>query len=54
MENGVEYETSKINEWFKTYSLSQEQLDKLIAEKVERAENLSLVHRQVVRHFGGN
>lgn len=54
MENGIEYETSKINEWFETYELSQEQLARLIAEKVARAENYSLVHRQVVRHLGGN
>ena len=46
MESNVEYETSKINEWFETHTLTQEQLTKLIAEKVARAEN-----RQVVRQF---
>ena len=51
MESNVEYETSKINEWFKTHYLSPEQLAVLIAEKVERAENQSLVHRQVVKQF---
>ena len=51
MESNVEYETSKINEWFETVCLTQEQLAKLIAEKVARAENYSLVHRQVVRQF---
>lgn len=41
MESNLEYGTSKINEWFETYALSQEQLAKLIAEKVSRAENRS-------------
>ncbi len=54
MESGVEYETSKINEWFDVHVLSQEQLDNLIAQKVKRAENYSLAHRQVVKHFGSD
>lgn len=51
MESSVEYDTIEIDKWFIEHYLDKEQLAKLIADKMERAENYLLAHRQVVRHF---
>jgi len=38
MENKIKYESSKMNDWIKTKTLTKQEVDKLISEKIERAK----------------
>jgi hypothetical protein len=51
MNSELEYKSSLKCEVFESHYLTKDQLNKLIQEKLERAENYLLVHRQVGKLF---